>query len=95
MACHVHGNQELLKGGGKLRRSLCKTAQPTRKLNAAEDTKVIREGALCNGSAEAWTLLRHSPGPEPRAVGVEELYRLRCEAGNADRLAEDLFFLDL
>jgi hypothetical protein len=49
---------------------------------------VIREGDLGNGPAETWSMLRHSSGPEPEGVGLEELYRLRREAGNADSSAD-------
>ncbi len=52
---------------------------------------VIWEGDLGNGPAETWSLLRHSPGQEPKTVGLEELYRLRREAGNADNWADELF----
>jgi hypothetical protein len=50
---------------------------------------VIWEGDFGNGPAETWSLLRHSAGQEPKNVGLEELYRLRREAGNADGSADD------
>jgi hypothetical protein len=55
---------------------------------------VIWEGDLGNGPAETWSLLRHSSGLEPKAVGLEELYRLRREAGNAASSADELLLRD-
>jgi hypothetical protein len=52
---------------------------------------VIWEGDLGNGPAETWSLLKHSPGLEPKTVGLEELCRLQREAGNADSSADELF----
>ncbi|MBN2465699.1 hypothetical protein JXD38_08795 [candidate division WOR-3 bacterium] len=78
-----------------MRRPPGKKAQRVRGRSATEDVEVIREGDLGNGPAETWSLLKHSPGQEPKTVGLEELYRLRREAGNADSLAEELFLVEL
>lgn len=78
-------------GGGGLGCPLGTGAWTARQHKATEGTTVIWEGDLGNGPAETWSLFKHSAGLEPKAVGLEELYRLRREAGNADSSAEELF----
>jgi len=54
----------------------------------------VREGDYGSGPAKEWSLFSHSPGQEPMIVGLEELYRLRREAGNADGPAEELVLME-
>jgi hypothetical protein len=81
-------------GGGGLGCPLDTVAQPAPRRNTTEDTVVIWEGDFDNGSAETWSLTKHSSGQEPKAVGLEELCRLRREAGNADSSVDGLFLLE-
>lgn len=59
-----------------------------------EGVMAVREGDHGSGPAKEWSLFSHSPGQEPRIVGLEELYRLRREAGNADGPAEELVLME-
>jgi hypothetical protein len=52
-----------------------------------------REGDHGSGPAEDWSLSSHSPGQEPWIVGLEELLRLRREAGD-DGLAGELALIE-
>jgi len=47
-----------------------------------EGMMAVRKGDLGNGPAEGWSLFSHSPGPERRVIGLEELDRLQREAGD-------------
>jgi hypothetical protein len=53
----------------------------------------VRKGDLGNGPAEGWSLFSHSPGPERRVIGLEELDRLQREAGD-DGLAGELALIE-
>jgi hypothetical protein len=54
----------------------------------------IREGDHGSDPAKEWSLLSHAPGLERWIVGLEELYRLRRMAGNADVPAEELVLME-
>ena len=50
---------------------------------------------LGNEPLDGWSLSSHSPGQEPWVLGLEELYRLQREAGNADSLDDQFVLADV
>jgi hypothetical protein len=46
----------------------------------------VWEGEHGHAPTGEWSLLSHSSGQEPWAVGLDELIRLQREAGDADGL---------
>ena len=54
----------------------------------------FRASAPSSGSAQEWSLLSHSSGQEPWVLGLEELFRLQREAGDADGPAGDLALIE-
>jgi hypothetical protein len=50
----------------------------------------VREGHHRSGPTGEWSLSSHSPGQEPQVVGLEDLLRLRREAGDAGGLDGEL-----
>jgi len=80
--------RELVMLSGLLRQSQPTDAQRPKELMA------IQDGDHGIGPAEEWSMRSHSSGLEPWIVGLEELYRLRRMAGNADVPAEELVLME-
>ena len=58
-----------------------------------DDLMTVWEGGIGSGPKGEWNLASHSSGQEPMVVGLDELDRLRREAGNADGAVDELFFM--
>jgi hypothetical protein len=55
-----------------------------------EGLMAVLTGTHSKESTHEWSLLSHSSGQEPWILGLEELFRLQREAGDADCPAAEL-----
>ena len=68
--------------------------KPSTGAGQPDDVISVRGGASGSGPAREWSLLSHSSGQEPWVLGLEQLFRLQREAGDADGPAGELALVE-